>query len=136
MATIKVELHYYPREEGSYAWEHRKLGEKAEVKEEEIAEIATRFGVTINIKERRKLFFFLPQLAERDPRQLIPKARESIITIIGHEELKVRDCLRTLLKTYGVPDDVSKGLLGEKSKGEEIVRSVLEELGFTSFGLA
>jgi len=62
MARIRVELHYYPREEGFYAWERRKLGERVEIKEEEIAEIAKRLGVAINIKERQKLVFFLPRL--------------------------------------------------------------------------
>ena len=135
MARIKVELHYYPREEGSYAWEHRKLGERVEIKEEEIAQIAKRLEVAINIKETKKSVFFLPRLSERDPRQVIPRARKTIITIFADEELKARDCVRTLLKTYGVPDEVSKGLWWKKNKGEEIVRSVLEELGVTSFGL-
>ena len=135
MARIKVEVHYYPREEGSYAWEHRKLGERVDIKEEEIAEIAKRLGVAINIKETKKLVFFLPKLSERDPRQVIPRARKTTITIVADEELKVRDCARTLLKTYGVPDEVSKGLWGKKNKGDEIVQSVLKELGFTSFGL-
>ena len=135
MAKIRVELHYYPRDERSYAWERRKLGEKVEIKEEEIAEISKRFGVATNIKEREKLVFFLPRLSERDPSQIIPRACKSIITILSDEELKVRDCVRTLLNTYGVPDEVSKGLWGGKKKGDEIVRSVLEELGFTSFGL-
>ena len=134
MAGIKVELHYYPREEESYAWEHRKLGEKVEIKEGEIGEIAKRLGVVISIKETKKLVFFLPKLSERDPSQVLPRARKTIITILADEELKVRDCVRTLLKTYGVPDEVSKGLWGKKNKGEEIVRSVLEELGLTSFG--
>ena len=135
MVKIRVELHYYPREEGSYAWERRKLGERVEIKEEEIAEIAKRFGVATNIGERKKLVFFLPQFSERDPRQVIPRARKTIITIFADEEFKVRDCVRTLLKAYGVPDEVSKGLWGKKKKGEEIVRSVLEELGLSSFGL-
>jgi len=135
MARIKVEVYYYPREEGSYAWEHRKLGERVDIKEEEIAEIAKRLGVAINIKETKKLVFFLPKLSERDPRQVIPRARKTTITIVADEELKVRDCVRTLLKTYGVPDEVSKGLWGKKNKGDEIVQSVLKELGFTSFGL-
>lgn len=135
MARIKVELHYYPREEGSYGWEHRKLGEMVEIKEEEIAEIAKRLGVAINIKETKKPVFFLPKLSERDPSQVIPRAHKTIITIFADGEFKVRDCVRTLVKTYGVPDEVSRGLWGKKSKGEETVRSVLEELGFTSFGL-
>jgi len=134
MAGIKVELHYYPREEESYAWEHRKLGEKVEIEEGEIGEIAKRLGVVISIKETKKFVFFLPKLSERDPSQVLPRARKTIITILADEELKVRDCVRTLLKTYGVPDEVSKGLWGKKNKGEEIVRSVLEELGLTSFG--
>jgi len=137
MAKTKVELHYYPREEESYAWQHRKLGERVEIKEEEIAEIAKTFRVAINvsIKERKKPAFLLPRLSEKRPGQLILRGRETIITILGDEESQLRDCVRTLLKTYGVPDEVSKGLWGGKNKGEEIVRSVLEELGFTSFGL-
>jgi len=57
MAEIKVELHYYPREEDSFAWQHRKLGERVEIKEEEIAEIAKRFRVAMNvsIKERKRV---------------------------------------------------------------------------------
>ena len=137
MAKTKVELHYYPREEESYAWQHRKLGERVEIKEEEIAEIAKTFRVAINvsIKERKKPAFLLPRLSEKRPGQLILRGRETIITILGDEESQLRDCVRTLLKTYGVPDEVSKGLWGKKNKGEEIVRSVLEELGFTSSGL-
>ena len=131
MANIKVELHYYPREEDSYAWQHRKLGERVEIKEEEIAEIAKRFRVAIDvsIKERKKLAFLLPRLSERRPGQLILRGREIIIAILGDEVSKVKDCVRTLLKTYGVPDEVSKGLWGKKNEAEEIVRSVLEELG-------
>ena len=71
MAKIKVELHYYPREEGSYAWEHRKLGERVAIKEEEIVETAKVFKVAINvsIKERKKPAFLLPRLSERRPGQ-------------------------------------------------------------------
>ena len=54
MANTKVELNYYYREEESFAWQHRKLGDRVEIKEEEIAEIAKRFRVAMNvsIKER------------------------------------------------------------------------------------
>jgi len=137
MANTKVELNYYYREEESFAWQHRKLGERVEIKEEEIAEIAKRFRVAMNvsIKERKKPGFLLPRLSERRPGQFVLKGRETIITILGDEESQVRDCLRTLLKTYGVPDAVSKGRWGKKNKAEEMVRSVLEELSFSSFGL-
>jgi len=137
MANTKVELHYYYREEESFAWQHRKLGERVEIKEEEIAEIAKRFRVAMNvsIKERKKTGFLLPRLSERRPGQFILKGCETIITILGDEESQVRDCVRTLLETYGVPDEVSKGRWGKKNKAEEMVRSVLEELGFSSFGL-
>ena len=137
MANIKVELHYYPREEESYAWQHRKLGERVEIKEEEIAEITKRFRVVVNVsvKERKKPAFLLPRLSERRPGQLILRGRETIITILSDDESQVRDCVRTLLKTYGVPDEVTKGLWGKKNKAEEIVRSLLDELGFSSFGL-
>ena len=137
MANTKVELNYYYRKEESFAWQHRKLGERVEIKEEEIAEIAKRFRVAMNvsIKERKKPGFLLPRLSERRPGQFVLKGRETIITILGDEESQVRDCVRTLLKTYGVPDEVSKGRWGKKNKAEEMVRSVLEELGFSSFGL-
>ena len=49
MANTKVELNYYYREEESFAWQHRKLGERVEIKEEEIAEIAKAFRVAINV---------------------------------------------------------------------------------------
>ena len=134
MANIKVELHYYPREEESYAWQHRKLGERVEIKEEEIAEIAKTFMVAINvsIKERKKPAFLLPRLSERRPGQFMLRGREIIIVILGDEVSKVKDCVRTLLKTYGVPEKVSKGLWGKKNEAEELVRSLLEELGVSS----
>ena len=137
MANTEVELNYYYRKEESFAWQHRKLGERVEIKEEEIAEIAKRFGVVMNvsIKESKIPGFLLPRLSERRPGQFVLKGRETIITILGDEESQVRDCLRTLLKTYGVSDAVSKGRWGEKNKAEKVVRSVLEELGFSSFGL-
>ena len=137
MANTKVELNYYYREEESFAWQHRKLGERVEIKKEEIAEIAKRFRVAMNvsIKERKKPGFLLPRLSERRPGQFVLKGRETIITILGDEESQVRDCLIALLKTYGVPDAVSKGRWGEKNKAEKMVQSVLEELGFSSFGL-
>ena len=136
MDNTKVDLHYYYREEDSFAWQHRKLGERAEIKEEEIDEIAKRFRVAMNIgiKERKKAGFLLPRLSERRPGQFVLRGCETIITIIGDEESQVRNCVRTLLKTYGVPDEVSKGRWGEKNKAEEMVRSVLEELGSSSFG--
>jgi hypothetical protein len=137
MANTKVELNYFYRKEESYAWQHRKLGERVEIKEEEIAEIAKRSSVVINvsIKESKIPGFLLPILWERRPGQFILKGRETIVTILGNEESQVRDCLITLLKTYGVPDAVSKGRWGEKNKAEKMVQSVLEELGFSSFGL-
>ena len=137
MANTKVEFNYYYRKEESFAWQHRKLGERVEIKEEEIAEIAKRFRVAMNvsIKESKKPGFLMPRLSERRPGQFVLKGRETIITILGDEESQVRDCLRTLLKTYGVPDAVSKGRWGKKNKSEKMVRSVLEELGFSSFGL-
>ena len=135
MASIKGELHYYPREEESYAWQHRKLGEKAEIKEEEIAEIAKAFRVAINvsIKERKKPAFLLPRLSERRPGQFMLTAHEIIITILGDEESQVRDCVRTLLQTYGVPDAVSKKRFGKRNRGEQVIQSVLEELDAASF---
>ncbi len=137
MANTKVERNYYYRKEESFAWQHRKLGERVEIKEEEIAEIAKRFRVAMNvsIKESKVPGFLLPRLSETCPGQFVLKGRETIITILGDEESQVRYCLRTLLKTYGVPDAVSKGRWGEKNKAEKMVRSVLEELGFGSFGL-
>ena len=138
MTNIKVELGYYPRQEESYAWQHRKLGERLEIKEEEIAEIAKTFRVAINvsIKERKKPAFLLPRLSERRPGQFMLTGRETIITILGDEESQVRDCVRTLLKTYGVPDAVSKKRFGKRNRGEQIIQSVLEELGATSSGPA
>ena len=138
MANTEVELNYYYRKEESFAWQHRKLGERVEIKEEEIAEIAKRFRVVMNvsIKESKIPSFLLPRLSERRPGQFVLKSRETIITILGDEESQIRDCLRTLLQTYGLPDAVSKGRWGKKNKAEKMVRSVLEELGFGSFGLA
>ena len=128
--------HYCYREEDSFAWQHRKLGERLKIKEEEIAKIANTFMVAINvsIKERRKPAFLLPRLSERRPGQFMFTGRETIITILGDEESQVRDCVRTLLKTYGVPDAVSKKRFGKRNRGEQIIQSVLEELGAASFG--
>jgi hypothetical protein len=134
MAKIEVQLHYYPREESSYAWEHRKLGEKAEIKEEDMGEVAKRFGVIINIKEERDIHLPLEiecVRVERDPtlKHWFPRGYKTIISVFGNEEFRIRDCVRTLLETYGVPDEVPKGFFGGKKKGGEIVRSVLEEIG-------
>ncbi|MFC2059024.1 hypothetical protein ACFLTS_05265 [Chloroflexota bacterium] len=129
MADFKVELHYYDRDENSYAWQHRKIGEKVEIEQDEVLEIGLRFGVTINISEGKKSFFILTDVGEKDPGQFIPKAHRLVITIHGEDEFKVRECVRSLLKTYGVPDDVPKGIWGSKKKGAAIARSVLEELG-------
>ena len=134
MATIKGELHYYPREEDSFAWQHRKLGERVEIKEDEVDEIAKFFRVTVSvsIKERKKPAFLLPRLSERRPGQFMFAGHETIITILGDEETQVRDCVRALLKTYGVPDAVSKKRFGKQNQGDQIIQSVLEELEATS----
>jgi hypothetical protein len=136
MANIKGELHYYPRKEESFAWQYRKLGERVEIKEEEIAEIAKAFRVAINvsIKERKDPVFLLTRLSERRLGQLIITMHETIITILGDEESEVRDCVRKLLKTYGVHDAVSKKRFGKRNHGEQMIQSVLEELDAASFG--
>jgi hypothetical protein len=76
----------------------------------------------------------LPRLSERRLGQLIITVHETIITILGDEESEVRDCMRTLLKTYGVHDVVSKKRFGKRNRGEQIIQSVVEELNATSFG--
>ena len=77
----------------------------------------------------------LPRLSERRPSQFTLKGYEIIITILGDEETQVRDCVRTLLRTYGIPDAVSKKRFGKPNPGEQIIRSVLEELDAASSSL-
>ena len=136
MADIKCELHYYPRKEESYAWQHRKLGERVEIKEEEVAGITSAFRVAVDVsaKERKKPAFLLPRLSEKRPGQFMLTGHETIITILGDEGSQVRDCVRILLKAYGVPDAVSKKRFGKPDQGERIIQSVLEELGVASSG--
>ena len=85
-------------------------------------------------KERNKPAFLLPRLSEKRPGQFILRGRETIITILSDEESQLRDCVRTLLKTYGVPDAVSKKRFGKRNRGDQVIQSVLEELDAASFG--
>lgn len=135
MAKIEVKLVYWPISPTSHAWIHRKLGEKVDVEEEDLAEIAKKHKTVTIVAEKaskRHLKYEtgvppLPPYPGPLPRtQKIPK---TIIRVTGDTEYSVKNCVKDLLKLYGIPDETPGGFLRGK-KGKRIVESALRELGF------
>ncbi|MEM3825631.1 MAG: hypothetical protein QXG27_05765 [Candidatus Bathyarchaeia archaeon] len=126
MKKIVAEIHYYDRSEGSFFWQHRKIGEKAEITLQDIEEISQKHKkVTVTIKRVYERVFGITPI-KRWPTPL--KMPKTIIVVEGYDKEHVRHCLKDLLKLYGVPDNCAGGLFGEKKRGKKIVESLLQEL--------
>lgn len=127
MAKIIVELHYFSKSKTSFAWVYRKLGENVEIKKEDLAGIAQRHeAITITAEQ------VVVRLLVSEPMLYWPRfvrLPKTIITVTGDEEGSVKNCVTDLLKLYGIPDEIPRGLWGSKKVGKRIAESALKELG-------
>ena len=127
---IEVKLVYWPKSPTSYAWVHRRLGEKVDVEEEDLARIREKHKTVNIIAEKASKPYFGPNTLRGPAYTRIPR---TTIKVTGDTEDSVKKCVKDLLKLYGIPSETSGGFLsGNREK--RIVESALRELEFTFFG--
>ena len=128
MAKFIVEFHYYVRLETSFEWVYRRIGGKAEIREEDLVEARKRHSnVSITVER------MVEKQLSSEPVFPIPHLitlNKTVIRILGDDEVSMKDSVVELLRLYGVPHDIVRGLWGARKAGKRIVESALKELGF------